>query len=72
MQLSKFLDYHGMSQAEFGKLIGASQPSISRYIAGSRMPRPMQLIRIRKVTRGAVTADDFIFYAIHARKTVRR
>jgi transcriptional regulator with XRE-family HTH domain len=60
MRLADFLADREMSQAEFAKRIGATQASVSRYADGSRMPRREHLARIRKVTGGAVRADDFL------------
>jgi hypothetical protein len=58
--LKYFLADREMSQAEFAKRIGSTQASVSRYVAGARMPRREHLARIRKATGGTVTADDFL------------
>lgn len=60
MKLANFLESKGISQAKFADLIGVEQAAISRYITGTRMPRKEHLARIRTVTGGAVTADDFV------------
>ena len=63
MKLSEFLALKEISQARFGEMVGVEQAAISRYVAGERMPRPEHLLRIREVTKGAVTADDFLLSA---------
>jgi len=60
MTLSDYLAQSGLSQAEFARAIETSQPTVSRYITGLRMPRRDHLRRIREVTGGAVTANDFV------------
>lgn len=60
MKLGDFLSEKTLSQAEFAALIGATQAAVSRYVAGSRMPRRNHLTRIREATAGAVTANDFV------------
>lgn len=60
MTLSDFLLGKGYTQREFAQLVGISQPAIARYVAGRRMPLRKHLMRIREVTDGKVTADDFL------------
>lgn len=60
MTLADWLIEHGISQADFASRIESSQPTVSRYVTGLRMPRKDHLRKIREVTRGAVTADDFV------------
>lgn len=58
--LEKYLESRNLTQAEFGKLIGSGQESVSRYISGHRYPRPKVLAKIIAETGGAVTASDFL------------
>lgn len=60
MTLSDYIAAHRMTQDEFAELIGVTQPSVGRWIAGERMPRPDTLRRIAELTAGAVTANDFM------------
>ena len=60
MTLTEFLSANGLSHSAFAEKIGVSQVAITRYTRGDRTPRPSVLARIRKETRGAVTADDFM------------
>ena len=40
--------------------IGATQAAVSRYANGKRTPRPALLSKIVEVTKGRVTANDFL------------
>jgi transcriptional regulator with XRE-family HTH domain len=60
MRLAEYLENSKISPAEFSRLIGVSQASVSRYAAGLRFPEPDILVRIKSATDGAVTADDFL------------
>jgi transcriptional regulator with XRE-family HTH domain len=60
MKLSDYLKKEGLSDAEFARQLGVGRSSIGRYAAGKRKPRWEVLARIAKVTRGKVTALDFM------------
>lgn len=60
MTLASYLAQSGTSHADFAKLIGVSQAAITRYARGDRIPRPAQMQKIAEVTRGKVTANDFM------------
>jgi len=60
MRLGEWLARQGVSQREFGEPIKTPQPTVQRYVAGSRMPRPAIMSRIIRVTKNQVTADDFL------------
>lgn len=60
MKLAEYLAANGLSQAEFAKIIEASQVAVSRYASGRRMPRPARLLRIKEATGGLVTGNDFL------------
>lgn len=49
-----------MTQGELAQLLGVRLFAVSRYERGERTPRPAVLARIRDVTGGAVTANDFL------------
>lgn len=59
-KLATYLADHDLTQSAFAELIGSTQVSVSRWISGQRMPRPAMIALIKTVTRGAVTADDFM------------
>jgi predicted transcriptional regulator len=60
MKLADYLAANKISQTDFAQSIGASQVAVSRYAAGRRTPRKDHLLKIREVTDGAVSANDFL------------
>jgi predicted transcriptional regulator len=60
MTLADYLAMKKISQAEFAQSIGVSQVAVSRYASGQRMPRRNWLLKIRDVTGGLVTGNDFL------------
>lgn len=50
----------GLSYSDLGRNLGVSPEAARRYCNERRMPRPAVLQRIRDLTRGAVTANDFL------------
>lgn len=63
MKLDQYLDENDISRADFAKSIGVSEVSVTRYIGGTRMPRPTVQTRIFERTKGAVTPNDFLLAA---------
>ena len=59
MNLATYLSERKISDARFAELIGVSQVAVTRYATGKRVPRPEHMKRIREVTAGQVTPDDF-------------
>lgn len=59
-KLEKYLAEKKLTQAEFAERIGSSQENVSRYISGTRFPRPRTLARIIEETNGELTAGDFL------------
>lgn len=60
MKLQDWLDLMAMSHTAFGKLVGHEKSTIGKYTGGERMPPPKTLRAIKLITKGAVTADDFV------------
>ena len=60
MTLGDYLCDAQLSQQEFAVLVGTTQATVSRWVRSRRLPGIPQLSAIRRVTKGAVTADDFI------------
>jgi len=58
MQLSKYMELHGLTVAEFARLLGVTEPAVRNYLRG-RVPRPDVMRRIVEITGGAVRPDDF-------------
>jgi hypothetical protein len=60
MRLDHWMQENNRSVAEMAALLTlCSERAVYRYIDGSRIPRPPIIARIRLVTAGKVTADDF-------------
>lgn len=47
--LKSLLEERGMTQAEFARRTGLTEPSVSRYIKGERTPRILQAYRMALV-----------------------
>lgn len=60
MRLTDFLEDYDGTDAEFAEAIGVSAQALSRYRLGKRRPEWDVLDRIRRVTEGAVTPNDFL------------
>lgn len=67
MELKRYRKMKGMTQAALAAKIGVRQSEISHYENG-RTPRREILVRIINVTRGAVSANDFIYRYSPTRK----
>ncbi len=59
MTLKEWLDRTGKSSAQIAFELDLPQGTLSRYLNGSRIPRPDIMQRIHRVTDGQVTANDF-------------
>jgi transcriptional regulator with XRE-family HTH domain len=60
MQLSQWMQQHGFDDAAFGAAVDVDRVTISRIRRGVNKPSWDLAARIRDVTQGAVTADDFL------------
>ena len=61
MKLATYLAQKNITASAFGMQVGVPhKQTMSRYVRGKRFPPPATLKRIRDVTGGAVTADDFV------------
>ena len=60
MQLQQWLKKQSMPIMVFAERVGAHRSSIYRFIKGQTLPRREVLRRIAEVTRGQVTANDFV------------
>ena len=66
MKLSEWLEHTGTDPADFASRINTTPMSVSRYLSGKRIPDRAIMPRIKTVTGGAVTADDFYDLNGHA------
>lgn len=60
MTLDAYMTQHCISRAEMASRLGVSVEAVRRWTSGERTPRPMHMAAIKRVTRGAVTADSFV------------
>lgn len=58
MRLGEYLKTYGLSDGEFGQLIGVDRQSVHRYKTFVRFPKRRVLAKIVEVTSGEVTAND--------------
>lgn len=59
MDLKTYLAETGQTNTAFAELIGVSPMAVSRYVRRERRPRDEVLIKIREVTNGRITPNDF-------------
>ncbi len=59
MKLTDYLTQERLTASDFAVKVGVSQPCISRYLAGQRMPTREVIDRIFRITDGKVSANDF-------------
>ena len=59
MKLKDYMVVHGVGLTEMARLLGVSEVAVSRYRQGARRPSPDVMRRIIRVTKGAVTPNDF-------------
>ncbi len=60
MRLDTYLQKHDLTQEQFAVLVGVTQNAVSQWISGQRCPRPQYLKNIANVTKGRVSANDFL------------
>lgn len=62
MTLADYLRSNGLTDDQFAKICGdgLSSEAVRKWRFGARTPRPAHMRRIREVTKGKVTADDFL------------
>jgi len=60
MTLKQWMSDQGITQHQAATLLGVSQPTLCRWINLVNAPDIENIINIRKVTGGAVTADSIV------------
>lgn len=60
MKLEQYLARKKLNQSQFADLIGSHKSTVSRLVRGLTWPDKETLRRIRQVTGGAVSANDFL------------
>lgn len=60
MKLHDYLSQRKIAETEFAALVGASVHAVRKWRYLDRIPRKKALAKIRAVTGGKVTANDFV------------
>tara|TARA_B100000927_G_scaffold162692_1_gene131079 strand:- start:8079 stop:8300 length:222 start_codon:yes stop_codon:yes gene_type:complete len=61
MNLNEWCDLTGKSKKTIARELGGISPrNVFRWASAEIFPKPPELIKIIKITNGAVTADDFL------------
>lgn len=60
MRLAAYLEKKGISRAEFAEMVDVSAGLVTQWCDGTVWPKRDNAIRIRHVTGGAVTPNDFL------------
>jgi predicted transcriptional regulator len=60
VKLDTYLDETQTSIRDLAKALGVSYETVRRYISGERKPDWEVLAKLNQVTRGCVTANDFV------------
>lgn len=58
MQLAAYMAKRDLNDIQVARKLGITSVSVSRYRRGDRIPEPLIMDRIKRWSRGAVTADD--------------
>jgi transcriptional regulator with XRE-family HTH domain len=58
--LKKYRIDNGLSMERMGELVGVQKATVWKWERGVATPRPAHLAKIRDLTHGAVTPNDFI------------
>lgn len=60
MKLSQYLEKHGLSDADFGAVVGRDRATVNRWRNEMVRPDWDSLLAIEQATNGKVTAKDFV------------
>jgi len=60
MQLKEYRLSKKLSTKDFSEKLGVNLSTLFRYETGARFPSREVLVRIKEVTKGKVTANDFV------------
>jgi len=59
MKLSQYLKKEGLTDGAFARKAKLSIYAIRKYRYGIRIPRPKNMLRIKKITDNCVTEEDW-------------
>jgi hypothetical protein len=58
--LRQWMDKNNTDILEAAKAFGVSTFAIRKWLTGERIPRPANQAKIKKITKGAITGDDWM------------
>ena len=59
MRLKEFIKQNNLTIDAFASMGGFSRGAVLKWVSGDRFPRPLTLKKIKAITQGAVTPNDF-------------
>jgi len=59
-RLHEYLAAHGIRQADFAMMVGATQATISKLIGGTVTPSLALALRIQRATNGSVACEHWL------------
>lgn len=68
MRLDEYLDRNGTNPSWFAKKLGVSRTAFHRWRSGLSAPSSLMAVRIKEMTGGAVTADDFAEHQVERQR----
>lgn len=60
MQLREYLDAMDLKVTAFAQQIGVSDPTVYRWLNGTRVPDPEMMRKVHLATRGMVQPNDWV------------
>jgi len=60
MQLKDYLELEQETAEQFAARVEVTKFAVRKWVRGERIPRPSTIVRIKKATKGAVTAEDWM------------
>lgn len=60
MNLREYLKENGIVHGFFAKKLGTTSPKLSLWLSGNCKPRLETIVKIEEMTKGKVTAKDWI------------
>ena len=60
MKLREYLRLQNQKPEDFAKEVKVSKSAVAMWMRGERLPRREKLEKIAEITKGAVTANDFL------------
>jgi len=72
MRLEEFLRKNGLNYSWLVKRLRVNDETARRWIRGEHMPSPALCEKIRRLTGGEVTANDFVWQILRRQKRAQR